>query len=152
MKENIDNIIEIKMSNHLSFKNNKDNLMIIISSTDLNIVFNRGMGFHTTGIDEQTKIGLRKKNRDNAVVAKLIIKDNIIVLDFNNKHNLVNSTCCYTAIKEQYEHIKRKLDNSFPYNPAYIRYVNSKGEHKMIIDDSCTMFNFGITPKRKYTK
>ena len=152
MKENIDNIIEIRMPNHLSFRNNKDNLMIIIADTNLNIVFNRGLGFHTTGIDEPINYGLRKKNIDDAVVAKLIIKDNIIVLDFNNKHNLVNSTCCYTAIKEQYEHIKRKLDNSFLYNPAYIRYVNSKGEPKMITDDNCTMFNFGITPKRKYTK
>lgn len=61
MKENIDNIIEIKMPNHLSFRNNKDNLMIVISSTGLNIVFNRGLGFHTTEIDEQTKTGLRKK-------------------------------------------------------------------------------------------
>ena len=37
-KENIDNIIEIRMPNHLSFRNNKDNLMIIIADTNLNIV------------------------------------------------------------------------------------------------------------------
>ena len=147
MKENIDNIIEIKMPNHLSFRNNKDNLMIIIADTNLNIVFNRGMGFHMTGIDKPINYGLRKKNRDDAVIAKLIIEDNIIILDFNNKHNLVNSTCCYTAIKEQYDNT-RLLDS----NKVGIRYINSKGEPEMLRDDNYSRFNFGITPKRKYTK
>lgn len=147
MKENIDNIIEIRMPNHLSFKNNKDNLMIIISDTNLNIVFNRGMGFHMTGTAGPINMGLREKTISDAVIAKLVIKDNIIVLDFYNKENLVNSTCCYALIKEQYDNAK--LTNN---SKVGIRYIDSKCEPKMLRDDNYSRFNFGITPKRKYRK
>ncbi len=150
MKKNVDNIIEIKMPNHLSFKNNKDDLLISIGS-GVHIAFNNGRGYHAP-VANPFIYKLKNKSVDDAVVAKLVIKDNIIVLDFYNKENLVNSTCCYTLIKETYEKEKEKPSSNLTYSPVSISYVNSKGEVKLVVDYNCDMFNFGITPKRKYRK